>query len=167
MHASFFRPTEFKDEHGTLERVDGVYCILNEDASEVLYVGQTVNLENRLRTHFAWISPGTKDSAINKISGAGDFLHSQKRKGKTKEKARKLLGPTHDKWRKKLNVAVIAHPDISLNRLETDLINWFKPPYNGAPQLSADEFYLDNLDERLTPYLAMLETAVEEVINND
>ncbi|MDA9868025.1 GIY-YIG nuclease family protein [Synechococcus sp. AH-224-I15] len=161
MQASCFHPDEFQSPLGVLDMVSGVYVILGNDCTEAFYVGQSVDLRRRLRTHFAWISPGDRQTAINKISGGREMLRKWLFEDHlSPREARQKVAPIHDECRSGLRAAVISHPDIPLDCLESDLILWLRPRFNGQPPLPGWLHQLDELEGRVSPYLSMLEGAL-------
>ena len=161
MEALLIHPDQVRDPYGHLEKVPGVYVILDKGNTDAIYVGQSVDLRRRLREHFAWISPGSRETAINKVSGAGHLQWDWRLEGIDERDIRQKVRPLHAAYRPGLRAAVIAHPDVSLNRLETDLILWLKPRFNGQTPLPSRFHLLDELEDRVEPYRAMLEQAVE------
>jgi hypothetical protein len=165
MEAVLLHPDQLSGVSNPLKGVWGVYVLLANDCSEAVYVGQAYNLHRRLREQLGWISPGRQDTIINRFTGHDNsFFVACRLKGLTAAQIRPQLRLAHSAARNDLRVAVVINPDCALDLLESDLIEWLKPRFNGLPPMPRlwNEDERIELESRVTPYLAMLDKAVTQ-----
>ena len=166
-----FNPDVFAGKDGPLDQQQGIYLITNIDYTQTFYVGESVDLRRRIRSQLCWHAPSTLDAKLNQISGINKLVAELYfGSGLMRGRVRELVMPVQSAFRSTLRVATIHGERFSFEnqrwRLETDLINYLKPPHNGSPKLGRRHWKLDELDDRVDPLLDQLADAGEQNVSS-